>query len=111
MSSQLKRHTVQIQHHDLQDQTCLLQYHSGKQLDLVLIDRFVRRVSSFVFTMKTSMFACTAAVAQASIVDNLFARRQTMPSHDKYLDSVCSPNVTDTIGTLPPCISVINIQG
>ena len=61
--------------------------------------------------MQPLIVASLAIVAQAGIVDNIFARQETTPSNDGYLDSVCSPNVTDTSGTLPPCISVINIQG
>ena len=61
--------------------------------------------------MKSLTIAYLLSATQASFVDNLFARQATTPSNDGYLDSVCSPNVTDTSGTLPPCISVINIQG
>ncbi|KIW04915.1 uncharacterized protein PV09_04085 [Verruconis gallopava] len=62
--------------------------------------------------MKAQLVAALATAAQAGGLGALFARQTiTASGNQAYLNSVCSPNVTDTSGTLPPCISVINIQG
>jgi hypothetical protein len=58
--------------------------------------------------MKASLLLGLSAIARASFI-NILARQTSAPS-SSYLDSVCSPNVTSSSGTLPPCISVINIQ-
>lgn len=59
--------------------------------------------------MKTFTFSSIlslAVVAQAS----LLVPRQSSGVNQDYINSVCSPNVTSSTGTLPPCISITNIE-
>jgi hypothetical protein len=59
-------------------------------------------------TMKQSLILLSSLL---SLVQSTLLERQTASQTD-YINSVCSPNVTVTPGvTLPPCISINNIQG